>query len=199
MNTRTEGDIWTDFTVGSQEAFRELYDTYTDVLYAFGLRYTADQELVKDCIHDLFIDLHTYRAGLATSPDSVKFYLLKSFRRKLNLTQRKSSLFQLNGWLDPDQAFPFPQFAFSTEHKIMAEEKERETLEALAHEINQLPARQREILYLKFKQELDYEEIAALMHISVPTCRTLVYRGVKHLRQQLDGLLMACILLLLLN
>ncbi|GHB54432.1 RNA polymerase sigma factor [Persicitalea jodogahamensis] len=199
MDTRTEGDIWTDFAAGSQEAFRELYDTYTDILYAFGLRYTADQELIKDCIHDLFIDLHTYRAGLAASPDSVKFYLLKSFRRKLNLALRKSSLFQLNGWLDRDHALPFPPFSFSIEHKIMAEEKERETLEALAYEINQLPDRQREILYLKFKHDLSYEEIAALMQVSVPTCRTLVYRGVKQLRQQLNGLPLASMLLLLLD
>lgn len=199
MNTQAEGDLWCDFTAGSQEAFKALYDTYSDVLYAFGLRYTSDQDLVRDCIHDLFIDLHTYRSGLSTSLGNVKFYLLKSFRRKLALALRRSSVFKLEGWLGTDFAPPIGTFTYSIEHTIIADEKQRESLAALASEINQLPARQREILYLKFKHDLDYEEIASLMQISVPTCRTLVYRAVRQLRQRLEGVPVAYVLLLLLD
>jgi RNA polymerase sigma factor (sigma-70 family) len=197
MNTQREGDLWCEFTSGSQEAFKELYDTYSDVLYSFGLRYTSDQELVRDCIHDLFIDLHTYRSGLSTSLLNVKFYLLKSFRRKLNQALRRSSVFKLDGWLTTDNIPTIATFTYSTEHDIIADEKQRELLTALAAEINQLPARQREILYLKFRHELDYEDIASLMHISVPTCRTLVYRAVRQLRQKLEGVSVVFTLLML--
>ncbi|MCE7071358.1 sigma-70 family RNA polymerase sigma factor [Dyadobacter sp. CY327] len=177
-------DLWERFISGSSSAFSELYDAYTDVLYKFGMRYSADSDLVKDCIHDLFIDLHSYRGSLAKEVN-VKFYLLKSFRRKLHAAHRKSSLLNFNSW-QADETFGINAFAFSAEHEIIVDEKQREMLDHLALEINQLPERQREILYLRFNQDLDYEEIASMMQISVPTCRTFIYRALKQLRGKLE-------------
>ena len=196
MNTTLEQDLWREFTRGSQEAFRALYDRYAEVLYAFGRRYTFDAELIKDCVHDLFLDLHTYRTGLS-QPVNVRFYLLKSFRRKLHLALKKPTLLSLDRWISTEHALPMGTFTFGIEEEIVADEKQREALHALARELNELPARQREILYLKFKHELDYDEIAAIMQISVPTCRTFVYRAVKQLRTRLEGFSVAYLFLLL--
>lgn len=182
--TEVENTLWERFTLGDQSAFGSLYDQYSDVLYSFGLRYTSDKELIKDCIHDLFIDLHHYRSGLAKEVN-VKFYLLKSLRRKLNNAHRKASVFSLQGW-NSDETLPISTFTFSIEHEMIMDENQRDILHALALEINQLPDRQREILYLKFNHDLDYEEIAAIMQISVPTCRTFIYRALKQLRGRLE-------------
>ena len=35
--------------------FGLLYDKNVDNLFAFGSRFTADRELIKDCIHDVFV------------------------------------------------------------------------------------------------------------------------------------------------
>ncbi|WP_254561213.1 RNA polymerase sigma factor [Dyadobacter diqingensis] len=182
--TEVENTLWERFTLGDQSAFASLYDQYSDVLYSFGLRYTSDNELIKDCIHDLFIDLHHYRGRLAKEVN-VKFYLLKSLRRKLNTANRKASVFSFQGW-NSDETLPISTFTFSIEHEMIMDENQRDILQALALEINQLPDRQREILYLKFNHDLDYEEIAAIMQISVPTCRTFIYRALKQLRGRLE-------------
>ncbi len=182
--TEVENTLWERFTLGDQSAFGSLYDQYSDVLYGFGLRYTSDKELIKDCIHDLFIDLHHYRSGLAKEVN-VKFYLLKSLRRKLNAAHRKASVFSFQGW-NSDETLPISTFTFSIEYEMIMDENQRDILRALALEINQLPDRQREILYLKFNHDLDYEEIAAIMQISVPTCRTFIYRALKQLRGRLE-------------
>ncbi|WP_026628263.1 RNA polymerase sigma factor [Dyadobacter alkalitolerans] len=187
-----ENDLWERFISGSSSAFSELYDNYTDVLYKFGMRYSADSDLVKDCIHDLFIDLHSYRSSLAKEVN-VKFYLLKSFRRKLHAAHRKSSLLNFNSW-QAHETFGVNAFSFSVEHEMIVDEKQREMLDNLALEINQLPERQREILYLRFNQDLDYEEIASMMQISVPTCRTFIYRALKQLRGKLEFTSIALIL-----
>ena len=180
----SDAELWELFTSGSQSAFSRLYDSYADTLYAFGLRYTSDKDMVKDCIHDLFIDLHHYRDGLAKDVN-VRFYLLKSFKRKLHAASKKSSILSLNGW-DPEESIPISSFSFSVEQEIISDEKQREMLHMLAAQINQLPERQREILYLKFTHDLDYEQIASIMQISVPTCRTFVYRALKELRGKLE-------------
>lgn len=177
-------DTWQRFIYGDPDAFSQLYDAYSDVLYAFGMRYTVDRDLVKDCLHDLFIDLHTYRRNLA-SDVNVKFYLLKSLRRKLHAAHRKSSLLSFDRW-NADDPLTINAFDFGIEHDLIMDEREREILETLTAEINQLPDRQREILYLRFYQDLDYEEIAAIMQISVPTCRTFIYRALKQLRGKLE-------------
>jgi len=179
-----ENNLWERFISGSSSAFSELYDAYSEILYKFGMRYTTDNELVKDCIHDLFIDLHAYRGKLAREVN-VKFYLLKSFRRKLHAAHRKSSLLDFNHW-SSDDSFGVNAFSFSIEQEMIMDEKQREMLDHLAIEINQLPERQREVLYLRFNQDLDYEEIAAMMQISVPTCRTFIYRALKQLRGKLE-------------
>lgn len=177
-------DLWRAFISGSQAAFSDLYDRYVDVLYAFGMRYSNDTDLIKDCIHDLFIDLHNYRSGLAKDVN-VKFYLLKSLRRKIQVANRKSNLLQID-WLVTDESMQVQTFTFSIEDDIITDENQREMLLALSVEINKLPDRQREILYLRFNHDLEYDEIAAMMHISVPTCRTFIYRAIKHLRTKLD-------------
>ncbi|WP_286860436.1 RNA polymerase sigma factor, partial [Proteiniphilum sp. UBA5510] len=45
-----------------------------------------------------------------------------------------------------------------------------------------LTPRQREIIYLRYMQELDYEEIAILMEINYNSARRLVHRSIEHLR-----------------
>ncbi|WP_353717930.1 sigma-70 family RNA polymerase sigma factor [Dyadobacter sp. 676] len=177
-------DTWLRFISGDPDAFSDLYDRYAGVLYAFGMRYSTDADLVKDCIHDLFIDLHGYRRNLARNVN-VRFYLLKSLRRKLHAVYRRSSMLHFDRW-DTEDSLAINTFTFSIEQELIMDEKEREILRHLAAEINRLPDRQREILYLRFHQDLDYEEIAAIMQISVPTCRTLIYRALKQLRGKLE-------------
>ncbi|SDG60548.1 RNA polymerase sigma factor, sigma-70 family [Dyadobacter soli] len=180
---KSDIELWELFTSGSQTAFGRLYDKYADLLYAFGLRYTSDTDMVKDCIQDLFIDLLHYRDELAKDVN-VRYYLLKSFKRKLYTASKKAAIFSLNEWDLDDKVVS--RFSFSAEQDIIGDERQLEMLQALAVEINKLPERQKEILYLKFTHNLDYEEIASMMQISVPTCRTFVYRAIKELRGKLE-------------
>lgn len=177
---QNEQEIWKDLIGGSQEAFRQLYEQYADQLYSFGLKYTLDTELLKDCIHDLFVDLHAYRKNLSPAVN-IRYYLLRSLKRKMNAAFKRAAR---------DTAYPGDEYGgfslvCSAEETMLMDEQQQETLHLIAGEMNRLPLRQKEALYLKFYQELDYDEVAALMKISVPTCRTLVYRAIKQLRQNL--------------
>ncbi|PWJ57579.1 RNA polymerase sigma factor (sigma-70 family) [Dyadobacter jejuensis] len=175
---------WNNFVeTGSCSAFQRLYDAYSDVLYDFGMRYTDDSDLVKDSIHDLFIDLHAYHKNLAKEVN-VHYYLLKSFKRKLLVVKRKSERFRFQSSSDP--SFSIRSFDYSTEDLMIQDEEQKRLMASLADEINRLPERQREILYLRYTHDLDYEQIAQMMQISVPTCRTFVYRALKVLRDNLE-------------
>ncbi len=182
-----ERDVWIRFISGDQEAYCALYTRYVDILYAFGLRYSPDKELIMDCIHDLFIDLHKYRPRLSEA-ENPRFYLLKSFRRKLARASQRNVFISFDTWFSRMDPIAIDAFTLSPDHQLMADEANRQLMEALTRELNLLPPRQREIIFLKFKYDLTYEEIAAMLQITIPTCRTLIYRSLKKLRSRIDRL-----------
>ena len=53
--------------------------------------------------------------------------------------------------------------------------------------LEQLPAIFREVLVLRFQEQMKLEEIAQLIHIPVATVKTRLYRGVQALRPALGG------------
>lgn len=52
--------------------------------------------------------------------------------------------------------------------------------------INTLSSKQKEIIYLKFEEELEYADIARILNISIDSARTQLYRAIKSLRKLLD-------------
>lgn len=81
MTNHSHIEYWQRFIQGDQEAFRSLYDVYVNSLFSYAIRYCADEEIVKDSIHDLFVDLHRYRSRLNPNVN-VKAYLFGSHRQK---------------------------------------------------------------------------------------------------------------------
>ena len=74
--------LWNDFIKGDENAFRLIYLQYVQSLFKYGCNFTRDEALVKDCIHDVFIDLSKYRSDLS-STNNIKLYLFKSLKRKI--------------------------------------------------------------------------------------------------------------------
>ena len=80
---------------GDDDAYASLYEEYVQDLYQYGLCFTSDTELVKDCIQDLFVYLYANRSHLGVSCQ-VKTYLLVSLKhnicRSLLRSQKYDSL-----------------------------------------------------------------------------------------------------------
>ena len=55
---------WNRFIAGDDDAYASLYEEYVQDLYQYGLCFTSDTELVKDCIQDLFVYLYANRSHL---------------------------------------------------------------------------------------------------------------------------------------
>ncbi len=170
--------LWRRIKTGETQAFHELYLQYADILFSFGSIYTKDQEFLKDCIHDLFFDLYKYRKNLADN-DHIRNYLFKSLKRKIQASKNgKLSLVYTSGFLEENDR------SSATAESDFQEEQEA-TIERIKNAIGKLPDRQQEALNLRFQVGLSYHEVAVLMEISVESVRTLVYRSVKVLREEL--------------
>lgn len=187
--------LWDHIIQGEQHAYRELYELYAEMLFRYGLRYIKDTATIKDCIQDLFTDLYHYRKNLAVNVN-IRFYLLRSFRRKIHGVVKKNA--PLRHTADPEEYFSI-NYQPDVEELLIAAEQQQEMLRLLARELNELPARQKEVLFLKFNCNLSYEEVAGIMKISVPTCRTLAYRAFRQLRANMEKVPLLPLLLLLMS
>ncbi|MEO8174647.1 MAG: sigma-70 family RNA polymerase sigma factor, partial [Sediminibacterium sp.] len=156
------------------EAFDNLFRRYYAMLIQYGSKICTDKNIVEDAIQDLFIELWQSKAG--TQVQSVKAYFLKALKYKLLKQLKKQSLQSVDDSTDSN-------FQLSHDHFIIDREEESSTVKKIVQAINQLPARQKEIIYLKIYQALDYDEISEVMGINYQAARNLFYQSVKSLRQ----------------
>jgi RNA polymerase sigma factor (sigma-70 family) len=170
--------LWKRIKAGETQAFHELYMQFADILFSFGLIYSKDQEHVKDCIHDLFFDLYKYRKNLSDN-DNIRNYLFKSLKRKIQSPQLgKLNLVFTNTFQEGDE-----QRASVVETEGL--ENQEENIEDIRIAMGKLSERQQEVLNLRFQVGLSYTEIAKILDISIESARTLVYRSVKTIREEL--------------
>lgn len=78
----SDTQLWSDFLSGSEKAYKIIYDTHVQSMFKYGSHFTKNDEIIHDCIHDVFIDLHKYRTNLQTT-NNIKKYLFISLKRKL--------------------------------------------------------------------------------------------------------------------
>lgn len=71
-------------------AFEQLFKEYADALFAYGLKFCGDSNLVEDAIQNLFLKLIKNNTDIS-SVNNVKAYMFCSYRRKLLelLSERK--------------------------------------------------------------------------------------------------------------
>ncbi|MDJ1506621.1 sigma-70 family RNA polymerase sigma factor [Xanthocytophaga agilis] len=172
---------WVAFKEGSTEAFSALYFQYFKSLYEYGMRLCQDEDLVKDCIHDLFIKLWSNKSNLG-NVSNIKSYLLVSLRGLIYDTfnsQRRRPATEL----EEDYHF---EMVFSAESEWIDKENFTQQTQGILDALNQLTPRQKEVIYLRYFEELSYEEIAEVMQLSVKATYKLVGRGMEALREILN-------------
>lgn len=177
----TDTIIWGAFKKGNRQAFNYIFEKYVRTLCAYGNKMTKDQGAVEDCIQDLFIELWN-KKNILSDTDSIKYYLLKSLRRRiirrLSLDKRYSGqpLHQ-----DDDHA----GIDFSVEFKIIQEQTDHEQQLQLQKALNQLSKRQREAIYLKFYQRISYDEVASILNLNIKSAYNLIGKAIDSLRKSI--------------
>ncbi len=175
-------DIWERFLSGDDKAFISIYNRYVNGLYSYGLKIFGDEDLVKDCIQEVFIHLIENRRKLLISPN-IHLYLFKSLRNKLldelRSSARKQEILAEKGIVD-DEHFS------SAEKLIIQDETQQQVRQRLTKVLNELSDKQREIIYLKYTECLSYDEISDMLGIDKASARTLLYRTLKSLKETIN-------------
>jgi len=175
--------LWKHFKDGKREAFSYIYKTHVQALFIFGQQITKDKELVKDCIHNLFIEV-SRPSKKQEEVISIKSYLYKSLYRLLVRSLEKEKKAKS---LENDEAFHGFSLNFSDERTLTDEENLKIKKKKIEIIVNRLPKKQRMAFMYYFYEGLTYEEIAYVMGISrVHSARKLVYKAITKIRENID-------------
>ena len=169
-------ELWILALGGDADAFRDIHSALFKGLYNYALKLLQDGDLAGDAVQDLFVKIWVRREGIGPV-QKVKPYFFTALRRQVlnqlrNLHHRE---LQIGG-------LPRPDIDFSPE-EIVVRNEEYETLQnRIAALLNELPQRQKEVIYLRYFEEMEYTQIAEVMGIHYQSVLNLTQKALQKLR-----------------
>lgn len=173
--------IWSSLRAGEPEALLALYELFYLDFMNYGLRLTADRTLTSDCVTQVLLLLWDKRASLPPV-HNLRAYLLTCLRHELYAVlrsdKRRTNHAAAAQRLLATEERPYEEYLIELQSNGQLKER-------LAKAIGLLTGREKELLRLKFFQDLDYDEIAAQCGITKRTAYNIIHRALESLRGRL--------------
>ena len=158
--------------------FTSLYDRNVDNLFAFGSRFTTDRELIKDCIHDVFVKFFSKRDGLEKVAN-IESYLYISLRNRINDEYRRN----IHLCDSEINDISIRNLAENEEYYTERKEQQMALTASMEKFFEKLSPRQRQIINLYYIEQRKYDDICQIMGINYQSVRNLMHRSISRLRQ----------------
>jgi RNA polymerase sigma factor (sigma-70 family) len=145
-----------------------------------------------DIIHDIFCNLMEKNKVFET--DNIRHYLFRSFiNRHIDIQKSKKNMIHVDV---SDLPFEIDvSVENTTGEEYMIEEEEREKLkQKVEFLLELLTPRQRKAVYLRYMEEMEFDEIGKILDMNAESVRKLVFRGLEKLRKH-AGKIPMCYLL----
>lgn len=169
--------LWQQMKAGDFSAFETIYKDHIQSLLQYGLKINPSADLVKDTIHDLFVEIWNQRTNLSNTTH-IEFYLIKALRNKLYRAAGNPKVFFTGNDLHFDREYT-PSF----DDSITQPEWHQQSEQLLRKAIDKLPLRQQEVVYLRFYKGYTIQQIAELLHINYQSVANLVQRALRSLKK----------------
>jgi RNA polymerase sigma factor (sigma-70 family) len=162
---------------GDKRAYAAIYRIYYSRLYNYGYKFTRNITVIEDGIQEVLTSFWINRQKIE-SVTSFESYLFVSFRNGLLKGLQKK---QLNTEALRDEDYQFKLEASIDQLMINADSlfEQQTNLKAA---LNNLTERQKEAIYFKYYENLEYEQIAGILNITTKATYKLVARAIAELR-----------------
>ncbi|MCP3917601.1 MAG: sigma-70 family RNA polymerase sigma factor [bacterium] len=157
---------------------RAALTQYERPLTAYATRILGDVERARDAVQETFLRLCNQER--ASVENHLSEWLFRVCRNQALDVQRKES------WMTPMNE-DRERVALDTAPPPTAAIEARENLSHVLGMMSGLPAKQQEVLRLKFQHGLSYKEISRVMDESIGNVGWLIHVGIKNLRGKLAG------------
>lgn len=175
--------LWNAFQKGEDKAFAGIYYAFVQSLLTYGRKLTSDQDLLHDAVQEIFMDLYQKRSKSQIPINNLKAYLLVALRN--SILKKKEHLRKFEDMKGRKGFLENFDIEYSFQEQLIRQEISEENNTKLQKAIIALSPGQKEIIYLKFEENLGYKEISELMGITVDSARKQLYRALLSLRESL--------------
>lgn len=170
---RTDAQVVRDVLDGDRDAYRLLVRRYGDLLHAHALRMVGNQDVAADLVQEALVTGYRKLASLR-DPDRVGAWLFRILANRVRDHARSRSRSEVSLQALPEMA---------GKHGNPEDEASgREVHERVRRALVRLTPEQREAFVLKHVEGRSYEEIAAVMDLSVAALKMRVHRARDALR-----------------
>lgn len=156
-----------------EKALNEIYGFYSPPIYRYAMRLLADQALAEDCVAETFSRLLTALNNGGGPKENLSAYLYRiahNWITDLYRTRMEPVDLDLDTIPDPE---PNPGRELDRQEQA---ERMRQALRLLTPD-------QRQVISLKYLEELDHTQIAEIMQKPVGAVKALQHRGLAALRR----------------
>jgi RNA polymerase sigma factor (sigma-70 family) len=174
----SHSETWAQLQKGNQQALLALYDRHYIGLLNYGIKLTGNRELTRDCITQILLRLWDNRQKLPPV-ENVRSYLLTCLRHELvgelkgeNTRMNRNLIIQRS---QGDSELPYEEYLIQSQSNKVLREK-------LVKAFEKLTEREKELLRLRFFEDLDYDEIAAQCSITKRTAYNIIHTAIKTLK-----------------
>lgn len=162
-----------------EKAFAEIYQRYWTIMYMHALKMLRNEEDARDVVQELFTSFWS-KSHTMTSSINLSGYLYTIVRNKvIDLIQQKNTR---SGHLES-----LALYIENHHNKILEDLSEKEMMQALDREIEQLPGKMKVIFHMRVKQHKTYQEISEALDISDKTVKKQVSNAIKIVKPKLKG------------
>ena len=148
------------------------------MLFSYGKKLTQDEELLNDCIHDVFVKVYSKRQE-KSAINNLGSYLVISLKNRL-LDEFRRQTFTSDTEIE---AYEYRRAAEDVEDDYLTLEQQQLQSAQVVHLMRFLTRRQRQAITLYYLEERKYEEICGIMKMNYHSVRNLMHRGMLKLRE----------------
>jgi len=162
-----------------------LIEQYQYRLFRYLVYITGNKERAEDFFQETWIRV-LERGHQYDGKSKFEAWLFAIARHLVIDWQRSKKAQSLDSLTDPEQENPL-QFANEKEPSPLHQILSHEAQENVQASLSQIPAIYREVLVLRFQEELQIEEMAEVLSVPLSTVKSRLYRGLEALRSMLQG------------
>ncbi|TWV11076.1 sigma-70 family RNA polymerase sigma factor [Bacteroidaceae bacterium HV4-6-C5C] len=183
LHEQSDSILWRKFLEGDSKAYSLIYDRTVQSLFQYGMLYTSDRELVKDCIHDIFVKIYTNRANLAPT-DNIKAYLGIALKNTIYNALKKQNVY--SSIEDMKDVENIGDTSISPENLYLDIESKEQANSEIHYLMSQLTVRQREIIYYRYLEDMSIDEISKKMEVNYQSVANTIQRSLTRIRAFLN-------------
>jgi RNA polymerase sigma-70 factor (ECF subfamily) len=175
-----EAELIAQAANGNQKAFRVLVNQYLPLVYNYLFRMTQNHELSEEMAQETFVKAYQNLKKFDRTRAFKPWLLRIASNATLSELRRQKKLVSLDA-LEEEGAFNVGSDRTSED---IALQVERQSATAdVQKALDRMEAKYRQVLLLRYQQELSYEEISEVTRTPLNTVRTWLKRGLEKLKQ----------------